>query len=91
MPSKLTGMLASGRPVIATADVGTQVEQIVSGCGVVTPPGDSEKLAMAIETLLADSQRCADLGRKARIYAEMHLSQHAVLAQLKKELTELIL
>ncbi len=31
MPSKLTGMLSSGRPVIATADPGTQVARVVAG------------------------------------------------------------
>src|SRR3990170_1399948 len=35
MPSKLTGMLASGRPVVATASPGTQVAEVVEGCGIV--------------------------------------------------------
>lgn len=89
MPSKLTGMLASGRPVIATADVGTQIEQVVAGCGLVAPPDDAAKLAAAIESLLTDPQRCADLGRAARTYAERHLSQRSVLTQFKSELARL--
>ncbi|MGK2915051.1 MAG: glycosyltransferase WbuB [Porticoccaceae bacterium] len=90
MPSKLTGMLASGRPVIATADVGTQIEQVVSGCGVVVPPGDAVRFAKAIEALLTDPQRCADLGRSARAYAVTHLSQSAVLAQFNTQLRGMI-
>jgi len=90
MPSKLTGMLASGRPVIATADVGTQIEQVVKTCGVVVPPGDAKKLATAIEVLLIDPERCMKLGRAARTYAEQHLSQRAVLARFKEELLEIV-
>ncbi|MBU4154381.1 MAG: glycosyltransferase WbuB [Proteobacteria bacterium] len=39
MPSKLTGMLASGRPVVATAQVGTELASVVADCGLVVPPG----------------------------------------------------
>src|SRR5512146_1369515 len=35
MPSKLTGMLASGRPVVATANKGTQIAGVLPDCGVV--------------------------------------------------------
>jgi len=89
MPSKLTGMLASGRPVIATADAQTQIEQVVRTCGVVVPPGDPAALARAIAALLDDPDRCKALGGNAREYAERYLSQSAVLAQFKKELMEM--
>ncbi|HEY4135423.1 MAG TPA: glycosyltransferase WbuB, partial [Alphaproteobacteria bacterium] len=37
MPSKLGGMLATGRPVVAGAHPGTQVATAVSDCGIVVP------------------------------------------------------
>jgi colanic acid biosynthesis glycosyl transferase WcaI len=40
--------LASGRPVIATCDIGTEIEAVVSKCGLVVPPEDSAALAGAI-------------------------------------------
>ncbi len=40
MPSKLTGMLASGRPVIAVAPAGTQIAEVVAGKGIVFPRSD---------------------------------------------------
>src|SRR5205823_5637381 len=37
MPSKLTGMLASGRAILTTAHPGTAVAEVVQSSGVVTP------------------------------------------------------
>ena len=54
MPSKLTGMLASGRPVIATAAPGTELASVVGRVGVVVPPGDPDCLAESIKDLAAD-------------------------------------
>lgn len=41
MSSKLTGMLASARPVVATAKPGTELANVVQACGrlVVSPDG----------------------------------------------------
>lgn len=86
MPSKLTGMLASGRPVIATAYQGSQLDTVVSQCGVVVQPGSSRQLADAIIELLEDPEKRSDLGRKARAYAEKCLGREQVLAQFEKEL-----
>ena len=44
LPSKLAGMLASGRPVIATAEAGTELASPVSQFGIVTPPGDAQAM-----------------------------------------------
>lgn len=66
LPSKLTNMLASGRPVVATASPGTQVAELVEGCGMVVPPGDSGALADAVTRLSADAERRHSLGRGAR-------------------------
>ncbi len=41
MPSKLTGMLASGRPVISTASEGTQIANVVAERGINVLPGDA--------------------------------------------------
>jgi hypothetical protein len=38
MPSKLGGMLASGRPVVASAAAGTQIALMVASCGTVVAP-----------------------------------------------------
>ena len=50
VPSRLYGILAVGRPVIAAADADSETAQVVNaiGCGIVVPPGRPELLARAI-------------------------------------------
>lgn len=86
MPSKLTGMLASGRPVVATAAPGTQVAQVVCRCGVVTRPGNVQEMLAALRRLADNRAEREYLGRMARQYAEENLSHVAILGRFEKEL-----
>lgn len=86
MPSKLTGMLSSGRPVIATAHAQTEVGMVVARCGIVVPPEQPEAFAAAIATLALQPALRADFGRQARAYAEKHIAQDAVLRQFERDL-----
>jgi colanic acid biosynthesis glycosyl transferase WcaI len=79
MPSKLTGMLASGRPVVATAHDGTQLGSAVHGLGIVVPPGDADAFASAVLGLADDKQLRLMLGQKARKYALTHLDSPVIL------------
>jgi colanic acid biosynthesis glycosyl transferase WcaI len=79
MPSKLAGMLASGKPVVATAGAGSEVAAIVAGCGIVSPPGDAAALARAVETLVDAPELAARLGSAGRRYALDHLDRARVL------------
>lgn len=90
LPSKLANMLASGRPVIATADPGTGLADEVAGAGVVTPPGDARALADAIERLLDDPEEAARLGAAARIRAEERWSRDGVMARFLEEAAALV-
>lgn len=49
LPSKLGGMLASGAPVVVTADEGTELANFLGDSAIITPPGDSDALARAVE------------------------------------------
>ena len=80
LPSKLTNMLASGRPVVATCDPGTGLFAEVDGCGLVTPPGDAAALAVAITALADDPARRAELGRAAAVRATQRWSMPAIIA-----------
>ncbi|MCK9352694.1 MAG: glycosyltransferase WbuB [Gallionella sp.] len=86
MPSKLTGMLASGRPVVATAYLGTQVAEVVAKCGIVAPPGDAESLWAALRQLIESPEGRGRLGGAARKYAETRLGKDVVLGQFEQEL-----
>ncbi len=90
MPSKLTGMLASGRPILATADPDTQVADVVQRCGLVVPPGDPAALAAAARRLIADPALRARLGTAARTYALKHLGKERILLRFEKDLLALL-
>jgi colanic acid biosynthesis glycosyl transferase WcaI len=82
LPSKLSGMLASGRPVITTCNKGTELDAVVSKCGVVVPPDDARALAEAILSLAGDPARRAELGRRARAWAEANVERDTILRRV---------
>lgn len=86
LPSKLTNILASGRPVVATAARGTGLAAEAEGCGIVTPPGDGPAFAAAIEALADDPARHAASSQQARIRAEQRWSREAILSGVEREL-----
>jgi colanic acid biosynthesis glycosyl transferase WcaI len=90
MPSRLSAMLASGRPVIATAHPGTQVAQVVEGRGIAVPPEDPEALYAAASILVDDPEFRLRLGREARKYAVQHLGKQQVLEQFERDLKALV-
>lgn len=86
MPSKLTGILASGRPVIAAAHHGTQIAKMLHGIGTVIPPEDSSALEAAILKLGSCLETRLELGAKARIWAVENLDKERVLLQFETDL-----
>jgi colanic acid biosynthesis glycosyl transferase WcaI len=89
MPSKLTGMLASGRPVVATAKAGTELATVVKQCGIVVPPEDPDALTSAVLTLANDKALRAQLGAAGQRYAKEQLDADAVLKQFEEALISL--
>jgi colanic acid biosynthesis glycosyl transferase WcaI len=86
MPSKLLGMVASGRPIIATAEPGTEVARVVSKCGIVVRPDDPAALASAIVELAADPDRRCELGRRAREFALAYCEKDVIIATFEREI-----
>jgi len=81
LPSKLSGMLASGRAIIATCLPDTEIANIVAQCGLVVAPEDSDALVQAIEILVNDDKVRLQLGKQARLYAEENLARDSVLGK----------
>jgi colanic acid biosynthesis glycosyl transferase WcaI len=90
MPSRLTGMLASGRPVVATADPGTQIASVVEGCGLVVPTRDPAALLAAVLRLIEDKALRQTLGKAGREYAVVHLGKEQVLRRFEDDLKNLL-
>jgi colanic acid biosynthesis glycosyl transferase WcaI len=86
MPSKLLSMLASGRPVVATAARGSELYRFVSQCGAVVPPAQPQALAEAILSLARDPERRRELGARARDIAVRQFEAETVLAAFESEL-----
>ena len=80
LPSKLTNMLASGRPVVATTKPGTGLYAEVDGCGLITPPGDAAALAGAVTALADNPAQRANLGKAAALRAAQRWSKPAIIA-----------
>ncbi len=89
LPSKLTNMLASGRPVLAAAAPGTGLAREVEGCGLTVDPGDEAAFAQGIVRLIDDPALCARFGRAARARAERRWSRAPILAKFERQLREL--
>ncbi|SIT42877.1 putative glycosyl transferase [Paraburkholderia ribeironis] len=91
MPSKLTGMLASGRATVAMAHRGTALHEAVASRGVVVPPDSARALATAISVLASDAGRRAALGKAARDYAESALSPESIIQTFEERLAAVFL
>lgn len=85
MPSKLTGMLASGRAVIGTAAAETQVGQLLDEVGIRVEPNDLDGLISSIRNLASDSAARQALGAKGRTYALNNLDRDRILERFLEE------
>jgi len=86
LPSKLANMLASGRAVLATADLGTGIANEVDGCGLSTPPGDAPAMAAALDFLLEHSKTREEFGNLARLLAEQYWSKREIVSSFSTKL-----
>ena len=90
MPSKLSGMFASGKAVIATAEPATGLGQIVNEVGILVQPENPAALADAILQLSRSPEKREILGRKGRAYAVQNWDVEIVLKQFNQHLGELV-
>jgi colanic acid biosynthesis glycosyl transferase WcaI len=86
MPSKLTTMLASGKPVIAGAYPGTQISRMLDTIGMVIQPENSAALAEALIRLYENPIERLRLGNLSRAYACGHLDKEIILSRLNASL-----
>lgn len=84
MPSKTWTIMSCGRPVIASFDEG-ELKEIIEGasagsasvgpCGVFTHAGKVEEFVAAVRSLMADRNRCEQMGRNARRFILENLTR----------------
>lgn len=80
VPSKTYSILASGRPILASIDAGTEVPRILeaSGAGISVAPDRPDLFVAALRDLLADPAALAARGAAGRTWVETAASPAAV-------------
>lgn len=89
LPSKLSGMLASGRPIVVMAEPGTGIALETEDAGLVVPPGDALALAAAVKTLAENETLRRRLGAVGRLRAERQWDRSAVITSIEDEFANL--
>jgi colanic acid biosynthesis glycosyl transferase WcaI len=84
-PSKLIGMLASGRPVVAMSAPGSEIAKSIDGCGIRVDYGDVAAFSAAIRHLSAGRTERLEMGHSARQRALDRFRQDIILRNLEIE------
>ncbi len=86
LPSKLLGILASGRPVVASSPAGSELAGLAEQAGACVPPGDATSFADALQELIDSAELRAQCGHLARKLAAEHFGKNAVLQRFEQQL-----
>jgi len=91
VPSKLYGILAAGRPLVASVDPGTEVARTVerAGAGLAVPPDDAPAFTDALRRLLGDRAEAEAMGASGRRFVESWASPAAVATAYEDLFVEL--
>ncbi len=86
VPSRLYGILAVARPVIAAAEEDSETAQLVHdvGCGIVIPPGEPRLLAETIRAAAAGDYDLEAMGRRGRLWVEREADRVVAVARYKR-------
>jgi len=92
VPSKCYSIMASGRPIIASVDEGSDTWNMIqrAGCGLCVEPETPHALAGAILDLFRNDAYRARLGALGRAYAVQHHSKLAAAQEFCRLLRSLV-
>lgn len=78
-PSKLYGILAAGRPALASIDVGSEVAMTLerAEAGQSVPPDSPDAFLAELRLMLADQEKLEVMGRNGRLYVDECLTPGA--------------
>lgn len=85
VPSKVYGIAAAGRPLIAVTSKKGEIARLVQAfdCGVVVEPGNADEMATAIVQLSNGHTSRADMGRRARAMLDAEFSRRRAFERWK--------
>ncbi len=92
IPSKIFGIMAAARPVIAGVEAHTDTARLIESAdgGIVVPPEDPDALAAAIRRLYARPKLGRAMGAAGRLHVVGHHGRHAIIARYEALLEELV-
>jgi colanic acid biosynthesis glycosyl transferase WcaI len=92
VPSRLYGIMAAGRPVVAAADPESETAQVVErvGCGIVVPPSRPELLAEVIRDAYEGRYDLDAMGARGRTYVTEDADTRVALGRYRQVLRELV-
>ena len=92
VPSRLYGVLAVGRPVIAAAEETSETANVVrrADCGVVVPPGRPELLARAIRSAYDGELDLDGMGERGRAFVAEEGDSRVAIGRYRSLLRELV-
>ena len=82
VPSRMYNILAAGKPIIAMADVDSELGLVVAEhqAGWVVPPNDAEALLNAIREARQDREKLKLMGARGRTAVEQHYTRAHVIS-----------
>ncbi len=92
VPSKMFGICAAGRAVVAVCDPAGEVPRILGdgdAC-LVVPPGDGARLAATIVALADDRARCEAIGARARAVLDQGHRRGDALAKWRDLIADIV-
>jgi colanic acid biosynthesis glycosyl transferase WcaI len=92
VPSRLYGVLAAGRPVLASADDDSETARLVreTDCGVVCPPGRPELVAGMIREAYDGGLELDAMGARGRTYVEQNADREVAFRRYRALLDEVL-
>lgn len=91
VPSKLYGVMASGKPVLGVLDEGSEARLIVeeSNCGVCSEPGNYKQISKNLRYILENKSKVQLLGINGRKYLEANLTKDVSINKYKETILSL--
>lgn len=88
MPSKTWTIMATGTPIIASFDLGGEMERTIreAKCGFCVEAGNARRLADAVLELYGDSEQKVRMGLNARNYVEEYACKEICIGQYIEEI-----
>ena len=83
MPSKTWNIMSCGTAVLASFDVGTDLQRIIEDnkVGIFSKAGDSKELAKSIEKCFVDRALCKEMGQKGRDFILKNLTREICVSK----------